>query len=121
MQVKARMLIQPLVDRLMVVGAIIVQDQTQVQTRRSFTIDLTQELQKLLIPMSGIATPNHRAFQPIERSEHAGGSVAFIVVRHGPTPPLFHRQSRLGSIQGLHLDRKSTRLNSSHANISYAA
>src|SRR3712207_7625072 len=31
-----------------------------------------------------------------------------------------HRLSRAGTLEGLRVDRKSTRLNSSHANISYA-
>src|SRR3712207_8129629 len=40
-------------------------------------------------------------------------------VRALPGPPLEHGQ-RLERVAGLDADRKSTRLNSSHANISYA-
>ena len=51
---KAWVFFQPLMDILMVVGSIIVQNQMQVQSRRGFAVNLSQESQELLIPMPRI-------------------------------------------------------------------
>src|SRR3712207_8928199 len=74
-------------------------------------------------------SPQHRAVEHVERGEQGRGAVALVVVGRGGRPSLLGRQPGLGAFQRLYLallvdgqdeDRKSTRLNSSHANISYA-
>ena len=97
------MMLEPSFHIRMIVSAIIVQDQMEVQFPRSVTINLAQELQKLLVAMKRITGADHCPFKDIERCKKACSPVTFIIVRHGPTTPFFHRQPRLGSIQRLDL------------------
>lgn len=87
----------------MIVSSIIVQDQIEMSFPRRVTINLTQELQKLLVAMKWIAGTGHCAFKHIERCKKASRPVTFIIMRHGRTSTFFHRRPRLGSIQRLDL------------------
>ena len=51
-----RMLLQPVMHVVVVVRAVIVQDQMQIQFRRSFPVDLAQKLEELLISVPWIAS-----------------------------------------------------------------
>src|SRR3712207_9010461 len=71
----------------------------------------------------------HDALPILDRDARDIGAIVGLLVGSGSTPlpaARFHasivrRPHRRLSVEGLHLgDRKSTRLNSSHANISYA-
>ena len=55
------------------------------------------------MPVARVATANDRAVQDIQRGKQTGGAVAFVVLCHGSAPAFFHRQTRLGPVQGLHL------------------
>src|SRR5258705_4668339 len=103
MQVEPWVLFEPLVNMVVIMGPVIIQDQMQIPSCWGLAINLTEEFQKLHIPMARVATANDGALQDVERREQASGSIAFVVVRHRSTTAFFHRQSRLSSIQRLNL------------------
>jgi len=53
--------------------------------------------------MARVTRSDHRAVQHIEGGKKASDSVPLVVMRHRPATSFFHRQSRLGPIQGLNL------------------
>src|SRR4030042_477709 len=87
----------------MIVSAIVIKNEMEIQLPRSFTIDLAQKLQKLLIAMKRITGTDNGTFENIQRCKEAGGPVTFIIMRHRPTSSFFHRQPGLGSVQRLYL------------------
>ena len=103
MQMKARMSCQPLLDPGMVVRTVVVQDQMNRQTGGNVLVNLAEELPKLDVAVTRISRPDHGTFQRVQRCEKGRGPVAFVIVSHGSATPLFHRQPRLGSVQGLDL------------------
>ena len=75
----------------------------EVQPAGRLAVDLTQKLQKLLVPMPRITTPDHRPLQDVQRRKQRRRAVAFVVMSHRPAPAFLHRQPRLSPVQGLNL------------------
>ena len=63
MQVKAWISPQPLLDLGVFGGSIIVEDQMQIQPGRKFSVQASEELQKLLMTVSLHAVADDSAFQ----------------------------------------------------------
>ena len=103
MKVKTGMLFQPRFDFGMIVRAVVVQNHVDCQLSGHSTVDLSQELPKFDVAMSRIAGANDLPFQHIQRREQARGTVALVIMGHGLTAPLFHRQAGLRPIQCLNL------------------
>lgn len=81
MQLKARMLGQPLGNRRGLMTAAVVQNQVQIQLLVSLPVNRAQELQKLLRPMPLRNAREHLAVSDIEGRIEIHRAVAFIVVR----------------------------------------
>ena len=102
-EMKTRVSEQPRFDDRVGVRSIVIQDQMKILAAGSRPIDRLKELQELLMAVTRIAGSNDRTIQHVQGGEKTRRSVPFVVVRHCSTAPLFHRQSRLSSIQGLDL------------------
>src|SRR6267154_5764231 len=100
---KARMLDQPLGDVVMLMGAVIVQYQMQVQAAGDLSIKLAKKLQIFLMSMTRHTRPDHGAVQNVEGGKESRGAVSFIVMRHGAATALLNRQPWLRSFQRLNL------------------
>ena len=72
----------------MLVGAVVVYDEVEVEFWRCLGIDLLEEAEKFLMPVTGHAVTDHLAIEHAERRKKSGCSVAFIVVRHGAAAAL---------------------------------
>src|ERR1700756_3203793 len=55
------------------------------------------------MPMTLHVAADDGAIENVERGEQCGRAVALVVVGHRPSPPRFHRQSRLSAVEGLDL------------------
>ena len=77
------MLFEPAPDPLVAVRAVIVQNQVQVFSRGELGIESFEKLQKLLMPMPGIALADHAAFGNLQGGRRRRGAVAVVVVRVG--------------------------------------
>ena len=67
------------------------------------SVDNGKEADELLMAMMLHTLADDLALKHIERGEQSGDAVTLVVVGHGASPTLFHRQSRLGAIQRLDL------------------
>ena len=94
---------QPLLNDGMLVGGIVVGDQMQRLVFGRFAVNFLEEFEPLHMGVALLACADERAVQSIHGSEQGRGSIAHVIVRHGFSAPLFQRQSRLGSVQCLHL------------------
>src|SRR5258706_6658179 len=103
MHMEARMLDQPLGDVVMLMGAVIVQYQVQVQAAGDLSVKLAEKLQIFLMSMTRHTRTDHGAVQNIESGKKSRRAVAFIVMRHGAATTLLDRQPWLGSFQSLNL------------------
>ena len=87
----------------MLVGAVIVHDQMQLQLWRGLSIDFLKETDKLLMPMPCHAIPNDLAIEHAQSGKERRGFIAFVIMRHGGTTLFLQGQYRLGAIQRLDL------------------
>ena len=74
-----------------------------VLTLGNLAIDRAQEAEEFPVAVTGVALADHLARQHVERCEQGGGSVAFVVVGHGPGTPAFDGEAGLGPIGSLDL------------------
>src|SRR5271163_3373447 len=100
-QVKARMLLEPAFDRGSLVGGVIVDDEMQVEIRLCPFVDGLEEAQELAMPVAGHAFADDGAVEHVESRKQGRGAVALVVMGHRPAAALFHRQPRLGAVEGL--------------------
>ena len=92
----------------MFVRGVVVHDEVQVQSGGCLGIDLTQETQKLLVPMARQAGANDLAVERAQRREQRSCAVTFVVVGLSAVAALAQRQPRLRAIQCLDLAFSST-------------
>ncbi len=69
----------------MLVGAVVVHDQVDVQILWHRLLDLPEEAQELLVPVARHALGEHLAGGHVQGGEQGGGAVADVVVRHTPS------------------------------------
>src|SRR5829696_8889784 len=103
MKVEARVPREPSADLGMLVGGVVINNQVQVQVRRGSAIDLVEEADELLVPMSTHALADHSPIQHVERGEQVCRAVALIVVGHCLAAPTLHWQFGLSAIERLDL------------------
>ena len=101
--VEAGMASEPALDLGMLVGGVVVHDHVDLLFGRDDAVDDAQKLQPLLVAVPVVAHGDHFALQRIESSEQRCRAVALVVVGHGATAALLHRQARLGAVQSLNL------------------
>ena len=88
---KARVALQPVDDFLMFVRGVVVANDMDLFVFRHGTFDLIEKPDPFLMTMLRHTGPDNRAVQRIERGEHRGRPVAFVVVGEGAAPPLLQR------------------------------
>jgi hypothetical protein len=87
----------------MLVRAVIIHDQMEFDLARKLLVQPFKKLEKLLMPMMGVALADHFDLRDFQSGEERCSAIALIIVSHSSTPALFDRQSRLSSVQGLNL------------------
>ena len=102
-QVEARPLGQPVMDQIGLVGAVVVQDQVDVQLRRYVLFDGVEEVAELDGPVAALELADDLAGFGVERCEQAGGAVAKIIVRAAFGLSGAHGQQGSGALQRLDL------------------
>src|SRR6185437_1546778 len=102
-QMDTRMPPHPGVDARMLVGSVVVDDQMQIKMGRRLGVDLLEESDELLVPMTRHAVANDFPIEQAQRREQGRRAMAFVVVRHRPAAAFLHRKARLGSVEGLDL------------------
>ncbi len=70
---------------------------------RDLALQRVQEADEFLMPVTGHVAPEDLAGQHVQRGEERRGSVALVVVGHGPAAPLLQRQARLRAVKRLNL------------------
>src|ERR1700692_2507587 len=81
MHVPSRPSGQPCLDLGVLVTTVIVHDAVHVEFGRNRRVYFTQELQKLLVPVTRLAGGQYCAIKHIQGGEQRGGAVTDIVVR----------------------------------------
>src|SRR5260370_30410083 len=84
-------------------GRVVIGNAVDVETFASATVDGFEKLEKFLMAMLRHAAPDDLAIQYVKRGEQGRRAVAFVVMRHGSGPSLFHRQAALCVIQRVNL------------------
>ena len=97
------MLFDPFEDFGMLVSGIVVDNDVDRFLLGHFCIDDVEEADELLMTMTLHTLADDLAFKHIERGEQRGNAVTLVVVGHGASASLFHRQPRLGAVQRLDL------------------
>src|SRR2546430_6169060 len=121
---KPRVVREPRLHRGMLVCAVIVENEMDVPAARRLPSDRVQERDELRVRVVGLTAIDHVPFENIQGGKERGRAVPLVIMRLPGRDPGSQRQDRLRAVQRLNLalliDRKSTRLNSSHSQISYA-
>src|ERR1035437_6216079 len=102
-QMKPRSFRQPVADQLRLVGAVVVQDQMDIQVRRNVFFNGIEEVTKLDRAMASLCLSDQLARLGVERGKETGGAVTRIIVSAAFNLPWPHGQQRRGSIQRLYL------------------
>ena len=98
----------------MFMSGIVVDDGVDGLSLRHLRLDALEEADELLMAMAFHVVSDHGAVEDVKGGEQGRGAVTFIVVCHGPGAARLHRQTRLGTVEGLDLalfiDRKDDRM-----------
>ena len=84
-------------------GAIVVQDEMDLQVGRHFALNRIEKAEELLVARAALAAANDFAGRDIEGGKKRGRPMPIIIVRSALWLARLHRQDRLGAIQGLDL------------------
>jgi len=85
------------------VSGIVVDDDMDGLVPRHPGLDEVEEANELLMALALHALADDLALECIEGGEQRGGAMALIIMAHGASAPLLHRQAGLGAVQGLDL------------------
>ena len=66
MQPISRVLVEPLPHFGMLVRSVVIENQMDLLTRRNSFVDLTEKMQKLLMPVTWLALRDNGAFQNVQ-------------------------------------------------------
>jgi hypothetical protein len=102
-QVEARMAQKPALDGWSLVGAVIIEDQMQLQFVRHCGVDSCKEAAKLARAVALMELANHGAGAGVERGEQVGGAMAQVIRRAPLGLAGAHRQQRLTAVERLNL------------------
>jgi hypothetical protein len=119
-EVKAQLPRRPGAHLRVLVCGLVVDDQVQLPSVRSFAVDPVEKPHELLMPVPCHALPDHLAFEHVERPEWRGG---VLVVRHRPAASLLHRQTGLSAVErpdlALLVDREHQRVDEKADNVEH--
>ena len=94
---------EPGADLGVLVGGVVVEDGVDQLAGRHVAPRPVEEADELLVPVPLHALADDRAVEHVQRGEQGGGAVADVVVRHGASAALLHRQPRLRPVERLDL------------------
>ena len=80
---KSRMLCEPLLDTLLFVGAVVVDDQVQIQVLRRFPVDLLEETKPFDVRMARFRPRDQFAVEVIQCGKQRDGAMPCVVVGLG--------------------------------------
>ena len=100
---EARTLGEPDFDTGVPVGAVVIDDQMNIQMLRDIGLDMTQKAQELLMAVPRFALREDLSVGDIERREQGRGAMSDVVVGDAFHVAQTHWQHRLRALQGLHL------------------
>src|SRR3981081_395051 len=100
---EARMAQEPALDGRGLMGAVIIEDQVQLQFARHCGVDGCKEAAKLDRAVALMELTDHGAGPGVERGEQVDGAMAQVVRRSTLGLSGAHRQQRLTSIERLNL------------------
>jgi hypothetical protein len=101
--VEAGPLRQPGTDLDVLLGAVFVDHQVEVQDLGDGLLDLAQDTQKFLVAMPWLALCDHLAGGHVQGREQGCGAVTDLVVGEALGGPQTHGQQRLSPVQSLNL------------------
>jgi hypothetical protein len=78
-----------------IVGPIVIEDHMDIEAVGYFTVNRAEELQKLGVPVPGIARPDDFPFQDIKGCKKTRGAVSLIVMSHYSAAPFLHGEPGL--------------------------
>lgn len=87
----------------MLVGAVVIHDQMDVEILRDGLLDLAEEAQEFLVPVARLALGDHLASGHVQGSEQGGGAMADVVMGDALDVPQTHGQERLSPVEILNL------------------
>jgi len=102
-QMKARPPCQPGTHFGVLVRAVVVADQVNIEVFRNVGLDMAKEGKKLLVPVPLLALGEDAAVGHIKRRKQCRRSVADVVMGDAFDIPQAHRQDRLRALKRLHL------------------
>ena len=100
---KARVSTEPGCHSRMFVSSIIVHDQMEIEVARCLDVDFLEKSNELLVPMTRHAVANDLAVEHTQGSKERRGTIAFVIVSHGPATALLQGKAWLGAIECLNL------------------
>ncbi len=102
-QVKSRMATQPRLHFDLGMCPVVIQYQVQGNTLRELPVQMTQETQELLVPVSWETLSDHPPVQEIESREECCDPVPLVVMSHGSATAFLHGQPGLSALERLNL------------------
>jgi len=97
----ARVFCEPFLDFWMLVGGVIVDDRVDRLSLGDLRVDLIEEADELLMPMTFHVAADDGAIENVERGEQCGRAVALVVVGLRTGSSGLHRQSSEGGSRKL--------------------
>src|ERR1700688_701674 len=94
---------QPFAHLGMLMSGVVVDDRVDRLSLGDLRLDFVEESDELLMPMTVHVAADDGAVENVKRGKQRGSAVALVVVRHRPSASRLHRQSGLGTVEGLDL------------------
>ena len=94
---------EPRLDLGVFVGGVVIEDHVDILVSGHVALDDIEKADELLMTVALHVAADDPAIEDIQGGKQCGGSVALVIVGHGATAPLLHRQSGLGAVEGLDL------------------
>ena len=95
--------LEPALDGRTLMGAVVVENEMDIQLRWHLPFQLIEELNELPAAMARQATADHPAVQNIEGGKQGRGPMPLVVMRLAFGHSWTQRQNRSGAVQGLNL------------------
>src|SRR3989339_1550247 len=94
---------KPALDRCVLMGRIVVNDQVHIELLRDILLNVLQELQELLVPMPPLALRDHLATGNVQGGKECRCAMPYVVVSHTFDIAEPHWEHGLCSIESLDL------------------
>jgi hypothetical protein len=95
--------LEPGFNPWMFMRAVIIHDQMEIESRRSFAVDFLEETDELLVSMARHTVADHLAIEHTESRKQSRRSMANVIVGHRSAPALLQGKTGLGPVESLDL------------------